>query len=93
MIGLESADLDLLQLWLREGRLSFMNSLMRSGVWAWLLSTKGLFSDSPWSSCLVSGLATPGILWRVSIYTTFPFTLVYVDGGSPNRFMKKGQAS
>jgi len=50
VIGLDSADPDLMELWLKEGRLPFMHSLLQAGVWARLLSTRGLFPDSPWSS-------------------------------------------
>ena len=48
LIGLDSADPDLVQKWCREGRLPFLSSLMQSGVYARLHSTQGLFSDSPW---------------------------------------------
>ena len=48
LIGLDSADPDLVQRWCREGRLPFLNSLMQSGVYARLQSTQGLVSDSPW---------------------------------------------
>lgn len=48
LIGLDSADPDLVQKWCREGRLPFLSSLMESGVYARLHSTRGLFSDSPW---------------------------------------------
>lgn len=50
VIGLDACDPDLVALWSREGRLPFLTSLMASGVWARLLSTGGLFSDSPWPS-------------------------------------------
>lgn len=50
VIGLDSFDPDLFQMWSKEGRLPFMTSLMESGAWARLLSTRGLFSDSPWPS-------------------------------------------
>lgn len=50
VIGLDSADVGLVQRWCAEGRLPFLSSLMRSGVWARLGSTRGLFSDSPWPS-------------------------------------------
>jgi predicted AlkP superfamily phosphohydrolase/phosphomutase len=50
LIGLDSADPDLIQRWCREGRLPFIRSLIRSGVYARLQSTQGLFSDSPWPS-------------------------------------------
>ncbi len=50
LIGLDSADPDLIQKWCREGRLPFINSLIRSGAYVRLQSTQGLFSDSPWPS-------------------------------------------
>jgi predicted AlkP superfamily phosphohydrolase/phosphomutase len=50
VIGLDACDPDLVELWSREGRLPFLTSLMKSGVWARLLSTYGLFADSPWPS-------------------------------------------
>ena len=48
VIGLDSADPDLFHMWAKAGRLPFMSSLMESGVSARLLSTRGLFGDSPW---------------------------------------------
>ncbi|MEL6383477.1 MAG: alkaline phosphatase family protein, partial [Cyanobacteria bacterium J06626_18] len=48
VIGLDSADPDLVQLWAKEGRLPFMRSLLDKGSWARLMSTRGMFSDSPW---------------------------------------------
>jgi len=48
VIGLDSADPDLVQMWAKAGRLPFMSSLIESGVWARLLSTRALFGDSPW---------------------------------------------
>jgi predicted AlkP superfamily phosphohydrolase/phosphomutase len=48
VIGLDSADPDLIRLWARAGQLPFINSLLESGSWARLMSTRGLFSDSPW---------------------------------------------
>jgi len=50
IIGLDSADPDLVQLWTKEGRLPFLASLIESGVWSRLISTRGLFADSPWPS-------------------------------------------
>lgn len=50
VIGLDSCDPDLVQLWSKEGRLPFLSSLMKKGVWARLLSTRGLFADAPWPS-------------------------------------------
>ncbi len=50
VIGLDSCDPDLFLKWSREGRLPFMNSLIKQGTWARLISTRGLFSDSPWPS-------------------------------------------
>ena len=50
LIGLDSADPDLIQKWCDNGRLPFISSLMDSGVYARLQSTLGLFSDSPWPS-------------------------------------------
>lgn len=50
LIGLDSADPDLIQRWCREGRLPFLSALMQSGVYARLQSTQGLFSDAPWLS-------------------------------------------
>jgi predicted AlkP superfamily phosphohydrolase/phosphomutase len=50
IIGLDSFDPDLLQKWSTEGRLPFLKTLMESGVWARLLSTSGIFPDSPWPS-------------------------------------------
>jgi predicted AlkP superfamily phosphohydrolase/phosphomutase len=50
VIGLDSCDPDLFLRWSREGRLPFMNSLITQGTWARLISTRGLFSDSPWPS-------------------------------------------
>jgi predicted AlkP superfamily phosphohydrolase/phosphomutase len=50
VVGLDSADPDLVQRWLQEGRLPFMRSLIESGAWARLGSTAGLFPDSPWPS-------------------------------------------
>ncbi|MGD1861210.1 MAG: alkaline phosphatase family protein [Leptolyngbyaceae cyanobacterium] len=48
VIGLDSADPDLIRLWASRGQLPFINSLLQSGSWARLMSTRGLFSDSPW---------------------------------------------
>ena len=48
VIGLDSADPDLIRLWAKAGQLPFINSLLESGAWARLMSTRGLFSDSPW---------------------------------------------
>ncbi|MDB9529342.1 alkaline phosphatase family protein [Oscillatoria sp. CS-180] len=48
VIGLDSADPDLIQLWAKEGRLPFIRSLLEKGSWARLMSTRGMFSDSPW---------------------------------------------
>jgi len=48
VIGLDSADPDLLRLWAKAGQLPFIGSLLQSGAWARLMSTRGLFSDSPW---------------------------------------------
>jgi len=48
VIGLDSADPDLIRLWASRGQLPFINSLLESGSWARLMSTRGLFSDSPW---------------------------------------------
>jgi predicted AlkP superfamily phosphohydrolase/phosphomutase len=50
VIGLDSVDVDLVQRWSAEGRLPFLSSLMQAGAWARLISTRGLFSDSPWPS-------------------------------------------
>ncbi len=50
VIGLDSADFDLIQRWSLEGRLPFLTSLTKAGVWARLASTSGIFSDSPWPS-------------------------------------------
>jgi predicted AlkP superfamily phosphohydrolase/phosphomutase len=50
LIGLDSADPDLIQKWSSEGRLPFIKSLIDSGVYVRLQSTLGLFSDSPWPS-------------------------------------------
>jgi predicted AlkP superfamily phosphohydrolase/phosphomutase len=49
IIGLDACDPDLVQLWSKEGRLPFLSSLMKKGVWARLLSTSDLFSE-PWPS-------------------------------------------
>src|SRR5262249_20710604 len=46
VIGLDACDLDLVESWSREGWLPVLTSLMKSGVWARLLSTYGLFADS-----------------------------------------------
>ncbi|MEM9002158.1 MAG: alkaline phosphatase family protein [Cyanobacteria bacterium P01_F01_bin.86] len=48
VIGLDSADPDLVRLWAKEGRLPFLRSLLEQGSWARLMSTRGMFSDSPW---------------------------------------------
>ncbi|MEM9153559.1 MAG: alkaline phosphatase family protein [Cyanobacteria bacterium P01_F01_bin.33] len=48
VIGLDSADPDLIRLWASRGQLPFIHSLLESGAWARLMSTRGLFSDSPW---------------------------------------------
>jgi predicted AlkP superfamily phosphohydrolase/phosphomutase len=48
VIGLDSADPDLVLRWSQEGRLPFLHSLMQSGVWTRLISTHDLFNDSPW---------------------------------------------
>lgn len=50
VLGLDSADPDLVQLWSQEGRLPFLTSLSEQGAWTRLMSTRGLFSDSPWPS-------------------------------------------
>ncbi len=50
LIGLDSCDVDLVERWSKEGRLPFLSSLMSSNVFSRLISTKGLFSDSPWPS-------------------------------------------
>jgi predicted AlkP superfamily phosphohydrolase/phosphomutase len=50
VIGLDSCDADLVQLWSKEGRLPYMSSLIKKGVWTRLLSTRGLFADAPWPS-------------------------------------------
>ena len=50
IIGLDSADPDLVQMCSKDGRLPFITSLIESGVWVRLISTRGLFSDSPWPS-------------------------------------------
>ena len=48
VIGLDSVDPDLVKLWAKEGRLPFLRSLLAQGAWARLMSTRGMFSDSPW---------------------------------------------
>ena len=48
VIGLDSVDPDLVKLWAKEGRLPFLRSLLDQGAWARLMSTRGMFSDSPW---------------------------------------------
>ncbi|MEM8504159.1 MAG: alkaline phosphatase family protein [Cyanobacteria bacterium P01_D01_bin.1] len=48
VIGLDSADPDLIQQWAKAGQLPFIASLLKSGSWARLMSTRGMFSDSPW---------------------------------------------
>ena len=50
VIGLDSADPDLVWRWSQEGRLPFLHSLMKSGVWTRLISMRGIFPDSPWPS-------------------------------------------
>ena len=50
VIGLDACDPDLFQRWSMEGKLPFLTSLMESGVWTRLISTRSLFSDSPWPS-------------------------------------------
>lgn len=50
VIGLDSADPDLVWRWSQEGRLPFLRSVMDSGVWTRLISTRGIFPDSPWPS-------------------------------------------
>ncbi|MGE0684889.1 MAG: alkaline phosphatase family protein, partial [Candidatus Binatia bacterium] len=50
VLGLDSADPDLVQLWAREGRLPFLTSLQEQGTWTRLISTRGLFNDAPWMS-------------------------------------------
>ena len=50
VIGLDSYDVDLVERWSKEGRVPFLTSLMESGVWTRLISTRSLFGDSPWPS-------------------------------------------
>ncbi len=50
VIGLDACDADLVERWSREGRLPVLTSMREAGVWARLLSTGGLFSDSVWPS-------------------------------------------
>lgn len=49
ILGLDACDPDLIQHWVKEGRLPFLSSLIQKGVWARLLSTSKLFSE-PWPS-------------------------------------------
>ncbi len=50
VIGLDSCDPDLFQMWSNEGRLPFLASLMGSGVFTRLISTRSMFGDAPWPS-------------------------------------------
>lgn len=50
VIGLDACDPDLVERWIKEGRLPFLRSLVEAGVWARLRSYGNLFSDSPWPS-------------------------------------------
>lgn len=49
ILGLDACDPDLFQRWVKEGRLPFLSSLIKKGVWIRLLSTSNLFSE-PWPS-------------------------------------------
>ena len=51
VVGLDSCDPVLVQRWAREGKLPFLSSLMKTGVWSPLVSAHGLFPDMPWVSC------------------------------------------
>ncbi|MEL7225065.1 MAG: hypothetical protein AAGL17_09380, partial [Cyanobacteria bacterium J06576_12] len=55
VIGLDSADPDLIQRWAKAGHLPFIASLLESGSWARLMSTRGMFSDSPWHTGIEGG--------------------------------------
>ena len=50
VIGLDACDADLVERLSKEGRMPFLTSLMKSGVWVRLTSTKVFFNDSPWPS-------------------------------------------
>ena len=50
IIGLDACEPNLVEQWSKEGHLPFLTSLMSSGVWTRLISTRSLFSDSPWPS-------------------------------------------
>lgn len=50
VIGLDSCDPDLVELWSKEGRLPFITTLMELGVWTRLHSTADLFFALPWVS-------------------------------------------
>jgi len=50
VIGLDSCDPDLILRWSKEGHIPHITSMLESGVWARLMSTRNLFDDSPWPS-------------------------------------------
>jgi predicted AlkP superfamily phosphohydrolase/phosphomutase len=47
ILGLDACDADLVELLSKEGRMPFLTSLMKSGVWARFTPTKVFFNDSP----------------------------------------------
>ncbi len=50
IIGLDACDVDLMLRFSSEGRMPFLTSLMKSNTFGRLISTRGMFSDSPWPS-------------------------------------------
>src|SRR4029453_14233387 len=50
ILGLDACDVDVMLRWTAEGRMPFLASLMEYGAFGRLISTKSMFSDSPWPS-------------------------------------------
>ncbi|WP_412069240.1 alkaline phosphatase family protein [Rubrivirga sp. IMCC43871] len=48
LLGLDACDVDLMQRWADDGRMPFLKSLLETGAFVRLDSTRRLFGDSPW---------------------------------------------